>query len=432
MSTRRLTLAALLALPLALAGCKINTINSFPTVSAHVRAVNVVTGTTAVDVLVEDAATWPGLAFEGSTDYVDLDNKQTTFNVRLQGETALLVTGTFSLAGEQTYTLVTYGTPTQPLLLLLPDATIQPGSGRSQLRIVNTATGIGAVDAYLTAPGIALDTIGPQFAGIGYSGATTYLQFAPGTYQLRITTSGTKDVIYDSGAIDFSDNTSTDLLAYATTSGRLMNALLLDVNGAGQRRVARNTLAQVKFVNAAVQAGAVNALVDGTALFTNLGVALPTGYSTVAAGTRAITFEAAATPGVPIASVSPSLAAASDSTVIVTGLAGSTHAVVLADNNVPPNPGNARFRFVNSSIGVGPLDVLVNNVKQAPAIAQDSASGYMELASGTYTIAFADAATGTVVLTISEVSATDGTTNSVFAIGTAGALVGAVTQDDSP
>lgn len=430
MSTRRLMLAALLALPFALAGCKINTINSFPTKSAHVRAVNVVTGSTALEMLVEDTPTWPAVAFEGSTDYIDLDNKQTTFNVRVPGTTTPVVSGTFSLAGEQTYTLIAYGTPTQTLLVLLPDATIEPGSGRSQLRIANAATGIGPVDAYLTAPGAAIDAIGPQFAGVGYSGATTYLQFAPGTYQLRITGSGTKNVIYDSGPIDFSDNTSTDLLMYAATSGRLVNALLLDVNGAQQRRVARNTLANVKFVNAAVQTGAVNALVDGTALFTSLGLALPTGYSTVGSGTRAITFEAAATPGAPIASVSPTLAPTTDSTVIVTGLAGSTHAVVLTDNNLPPNPGNARFRFVNSSIDVGPLDVLVNNVKQVSAIAQDSASGYIELASGTYTIAFADPATGTVVLTISNVGATDSTTNTVFAIGTSGALVGAVTQDD--
>ena len=430
MSTRRITLAALLVLPLVLAGCKINSINYFPPKAAHVRAVNVVSGAPLLDISAGDARLFPGVAFEGSTDFVDLDNVSTTFTAVAPSATSPLVQGSFSLAGEQNYSLVVYGTTGAPQFMLLPDATIQPGAGRSQVRIAHTAPGIGLVDIYVTAPGVAIDAFFPNFSGVDYNGATGYVQFAPGSYQVRVTGSGTKTVIYDSGAHAFADNTSSDMILYARESGRLVNALLLDINGAGQRVVVDNTLANVKFFNAAPQAGNVNVLVDGTALFSALAYPLPTGYSAVTAGSHVISFEATATPGAPIATVTTNLGAATDKTVFVSGLAGSTHVVVLSDNNLPPRPGNARLRFVNASSGAGALDVLVNNVRQVSALAPDTASGYIEVATGTYTVVFADPATGAALATVSGVALADAQTSSVFAVGTVDALSGVATQDD--
>lgn len=430
MSKRRVTLAALLVLPLVLAGCKINTINSFPPKAAHVRMVNVVADAPLLDVTVDGTIAWTGVAFEGSTDFVDFDNKDTPFSATVRGATSPLVEQTYSLAGEQTYTLVAFGTTRVPSFLLMPDATSEPGSGRSQLRIANVAAGIGAIDAYLTPPGVAIDDLLPNFTNLGYNTATTYLQFSSGTYQLRMTVAGTKTVIYDSGAHEFSSSTSTDLIAYARTSGRLPNALLLDVNGAGQRAVVNNTLAGAKFVHAAPQAGNVDVVVDGVSLFSGATYTSATGYSNILTSTQSISFEATATPGVPIATTTPSLSPAADYTFVVAGLAGSTHVVTLADNNVPPAPGNTKLRFANTSIGVGALDVLVNNVKQVSALAPDTASTYLEIASGTYTIAFADPATGTVLASISTGSLADSSTNSAFLVGTAGTLIIVVTQDD--
>jgi hypothetical protein len=430
MSTRRVVLAALLVLPLALVGCKIDTINYFPPKAAHVRMVNVVADAPLLDVTVDGNPAFTGVAFEGSTDFVDFDNKEQTFSVRIRGATSPLVEQSFSLAGEQTYTLIAFGTNRIPLLLLLPDATIEPGSGRSQLRIANVAPGIDAFDVYVTAPGVAIDELFPNFGSLGYGSATTYLQFGSGTYQVRMTTTGTKTIIYDSGPHEFSSSTSTDLIAYSRTSGRLPNVLMLDVNGAGQRVVANNTLAAAKFVHAAPQAGNVNVLVDGTATFSNIAYPVATSYVTLATGTRTISFEATATPGVPIATASPSLGPAADYTVVATGLAGSTHTFVLADNNVPTQFGNTKVRLVNAAIGIGPVDVVINDVKQVSALAADSASPYLEIASGTYTIAFVDTATGTVVASTSGASLSDSSTNTVFLAGTAGALSILLSQDD--
>jgi hypothetical protein len=431
MSTMRATLAALLFVPLAIAGCKINTINSFSPKAAHVRVVNVVADVPVLDVSANDEPTFPGVAFQGSTDYNDLDNESTTFAAKPPAASAPLAQATFALAGEQTYTLVVHGTSSQPLIMLLPDATIQPGGGRSQIRIANAATGIGPVDVYVTAPGAPIADALPNLVSIGYTGASTYLQVSPGTYQMRITEAATKTVLYDSPSISLSDNTSTDLILYTTTSGRLPNALLLDVNGAGQRVVANNTLANVKFVHAAPQAGAVNVLVDATTVFSNVPYPQANGYSTITAGSHTVSFEPTAAPGAPIATVAPTLAPATDTTVVATGLAGSTHAFVVSDNNLPPtSSANVRVRLVNASIDVGPLDLLLNDAKQASAVPADAASGYAEIAGGTYTIKLVDPGTTNVRAMLSDAALVNGTTNSIYAIGQPGALVAAVSQDD--
>jgi hypothetical protein len=431
MPTRRLTLAALLLVPIALAGCKIETINYFPPKPAHVRAVNVMAGAPTLDMSAGDEPTWPAVAFEGTTDFVDLDNEQTTLAAKLPSAASPLVSADYSLAGEQTYSLVAYGSTSAPQLMLMPDANLEPGSGRTQLRLAQAATGIGVVDVYLTAPDLPLDGLLPNLVGVSYGAATPYLQFSPGTYRVRVTGSGTATVIYDSGARSFSDNTSTDMILYARTSGRLPSALLIDVNGAGRRLVAENTLAQTKFVHAAPQSGNVNVLIDSTAVFNAVPYVGATLYATVTAAAHAITLEAAATPGAPLASVTPTFAPASDTTIVLTGLVGSTRALVLADDNVPPPSGVSRVRFVNASIGAGPLDLLIDNVKRASAVAENAASAYVDIPAGTYTVAFADPATGTVRATLSPaVDFLDGYTTSVYAIGTFDALTGVATRDD--
>ncbi len=114
----------------------------------------------------------------------------------------------------------------------------------------------------------------------------------------------------------------------------------------------------------------------------------------------------------------------------VTGLPGAQQAFVLNDLNLPPAGGNVRLRFVNTSWNSNPLNVSINNVAQASAVAFPTASAYVQLAAATVTITFTDATTGAVVLTLNDVVLTAGQTSTVYVIGPAGALGGVVTQDN--
>src|SRR5262245_32997702 len=110
MLNRRFVLALLLAMPIAVAGWKIKTINSFPQTPAHVRMVNAIADSGAMNGTVDGNPTWSSLAFESTTPYMDFNNTQFhVFNVSLVGSTSVLTSSTYNLAGTASYTLMAFG-----------------------------------------------------------------------------------------------------------------------------------------------------------------------------------------------------------------------------------------------------------------------------------------------------------------------------------
>ena len=431
------SLAVLLALPLILAGCKINSINYFPPTPAHFRVVNVLGSTTPIDVAFNGVAAWSGLNFEAMTGYLDFENVSTKVVVSFTGSGTTLVEQTFAaVTGNQSYTLIVFGTPYGPSIGIMSDAMNPPPSGKFVLNVFNAApigngsvTGTTSVDLYLTTPGQALDTITPTFTYISYTTGNIVGQFGSGQYQLRLTVAGTKVVIYDSGPLTFQEQTATDLVIYSRGSAVLANVVLNDSDGAGQQLVANNRLARLKVVNGAFQTGPVNQLLDGNAKVSNLAYQTASLYQIVAAGAGTVTFEASAAPGATIASLANPFPGATDQSVFVTGFAGATSAVALLDNNLPPPSGAASIRYVNASPNSGPLDVFANDVLQAKAVGTNAASAYLGLNTGSYTVTFKDSTTGLTVLTLSGLGFNAAQTYSVYALGPAGTLVGLATAD---
>jgi len=422
MSRRFRLLAAVLALPLALSSCKINTINSFPTTYAKIRFVNVLADAGAVDVSEGGTAIWPNVAYQGGTGSREFQPSDTNFVVTAAGGTTQLVKAGYTLFGNQPYTLVAYGFVAAPGLLMIPDDTVEPSAGNVAMRIVNAAAGIGFIDAYVTKPDESIDNLSPNFSGVGYGTATIAYRFGSGQWRLRITAYATKTVIYDSGTRTYTDPRMIDAIVYNKGSGTLVNVLTADVNGGAAIATADSTLAKVKAIHAAPQTGAVNMLVDAAAVVSGLAYASGSPYAAVASGTRTIAFEETAAPGTLLASLGRSVGAATDSTIVLTGFAGSLRAIPLDDNNFPSATGRPRVRFANMSPDAAPLDVLVGSNKQASALASGTASGYVEVDAGTYTLTFNDAATGTTKLTVPDVALTAAQTSTIYAIGPAAQL----------
>jgi Domain of unknown function (DUF4397) len=422
MSRRFRLLVVVLAAPLALSSCKINTINSFPTTYANIRFVNVLAETAALDVSEGGALVWSNVTFQEGAGSREFEPSDTSFVVNIAGTTTQLVSGGYALFGNQPYTLVAYGFAAAPALLMIPDDTVEPSSGNISLRIVNAAAGIGFIDAYLTKPGDSLDNLSPSFSGVGYGSATIPFRFGSGQWRLRITPYATKTVIYDSGTRTYADQRMIDAIVYNKGSGTLVNVLMADVNGGAAVATADSTLANVKAIHAAPQTGAVNFVVDTATLVSGEIYPSASVYAAALPGARTLGFEDAAAPGKLLASVGRTLGAATDSTVVLTGFAGSLQAIPLTDNNLPSSAGRPRLRFANMSPDAAPLDVLVGTTKQASALASGTTSGYVEVDAGTYTLTFNDAATGTPVLTIPDVLLSSLQTSTVYAVGPAANL----------
>jgi hypothetical protein len=74
-------------------------------------------------------------------------------------------------------------------------------SDRARVRVLNASINAQNVDIYLTEASVDLATVSPNFPAVQYKTAqpasgNDSREFSGGTYQLRITTAGTKDVIF--------------------------------------------------------------------------------------------------------------------------------------------------------------------------------------------------------------------------------------------
>jgi hypothetical protein len=129
------------------------------------------------------------------------------------------------------------------------------------------------------------------------------------------------------------------------------------------------------------------------------------------------------------------LASASDSSIVVSGGAGSLQGLVLSDNNLPAGFLRARVRFINASPDLAAMDVYVNFAKTFAGVASNSSSPYTELVadalgSTVYEFDFNLAGTTTNLLKIPSVAPITGKTYSVYVVGPAAALQGVVSADD--
>ena len=418
MRFRRLLLGVVVALPLALAGCKINTINSFNASPAQIRVANVVPDAT-IAVSVDGTVDWAGVRFESVTGYQQFTADEHTFGVRIDGTSSDIFTSQFNVAGNQNYTLVPFGTIALPSMLVLPDVVSDTGNGQASVRFVLVAAGQLNVDIYVTAPDVVIDNINPTISYLGYGGSGGYTAFAAGTYRTRITVAGTKVVIYDSGAYPLLEHSVTNAIIYTRGSNSLVNVMLLDT--AGGTVFLNNTLSQVKALNASPGMGNVDLLVDGANRIPGIAFAAVSTYANIPASSTTFAFQASATPGAIVAQTANSLVAATDGTVLLLGFPGAQTAKLFTDNNLPPPVNYTKVRFINASPDAPTLDVLVNDVKVVTGLATGTASIYVPLPINTYTVKFVDPATGNVSSTLVG-AVFSGGVYTVYAVGPASTM----------
>ncbi|MEO8486295.1 MAG: DUF4397 domain-containing protein [Betaproteobacteria bacterium] len=422
MNTRRRFLAAALATPVALAGCKVRTINYFPGSTAHVRFVNAMVGSAAIDLVEGDTVLFAAIPFEGSTGFTDLENTPRKFRIRFTGQTTDLGSIDLALAGEQSYTIVAFGTAERPELLVAPDV-MTSGSGQVQIRIINVAVGSPSYDVFITDPDVVFDNnLSPNLIGIQGGSSTTSLRFEQRALRIRATPNGSSSLAFDSGPLDFTVSSSVDLVLYTLGSQGLPAMMLLDVDGALRRQLVPSAIAAMRMVNAAFQSGAIIGKFDGTVFTAEIPYPGVTGYGFQAAGLHTVSFEAVATPGATIASLQYDFPRSLDTSLVAVGTAGAVQILAFPDDNRVPGPGTMRIRFVNASSDNGAYDAYLGDTKLVSALAARTASPYFTQLEGTYTVTFRDPGTGTTVLTVADLALGEGRVTTIYVTGVAGNL----------
>jgi hypothetical protein len=432
MSFPRLFWFAAAAIALAIAGCKINTINSFPTRPATVRYINFVPDSSTLTVQVGSTVAFADVPFGTPTDYQQFDNRQTQFDVyapEFPGQVG--ASAAASLAGEQAYTLLSAGPLVNSTAFLQTDNTTQPTPTNTQYRATHVAFSTGPLDFYLTAPGVALGSVSPNFS-LGFNGTTTFVRVNTGNYQLRLVRSSVGETAFDSGTISLPDQASDTYYIYAKTGVHALSVLRV---GSGDSAAARvpNTLAALKVVNAAYQTPSVDQkFADGTVGATNVAYNTATGtYFTIPGGPHTVTFEDHAAPGATIASADEQFDVETDSTVLLSGANGSLVITKFADSNLAPPQETARLRVINASADVPAFDLVIDGDVKATNVAYTQATAYFDLSNSNHKVELRVPGTSTSILTLDSQQFSGAAVTTLYLMGPATALKTLITIDSA-
>jgi len=404
--------------------------------STNIRVVNAIPDAASISLTLDTTSVVTNLPFQGLTQYIGVDSGNREFKVSANGGTSNAIDTTMGIAGNTNYTYIVYNPVASAAGLLLSDSTFAtPNSGTFGFRVINVAAGVGLVDLYLAPPGTDINSTSPTVASVPVGGISAVTAPNAATLELRVTAAGTKQVIFDTPAQNFVNGSNYEAVVYTVGSGTLVGVAMLNIDTSGTGQVNSNLLANFKVLNASQVASPLNVLVDGNLTLSNVPYPAASNYVTIGTGNHSFTVQATATPGANLLTLQTSLAAATDTSIVLNGSAGALVGTVLADNNLPPATGRARLRFVNSSPNLGPVDVYINFSKQVSGLSTNAASAYNEVTAdvtlGTaFEFDFNIAGTTTPVLKLPNTIIVGGHTYSIYLIGVSTGLQGLVVKDD--
>ena len=178
--------------------------------------------------------------------------------------------------------------------------------------------------------------------------------------------------------------------------------------------------ARIRVLHASPDAPAVDIFLDGQKAITNLAFDAITDYVKVPAGAHNVKVFPAPSDGsgTPAIEADVTLSAGTDYTVAAVGKLANIEPLVLVDNNSAPSSGQAKLRFVHTSPDAPAVDIFAEGagVVVPNAVFKD-ASGYLDLAAGTYNLQVRAAGTETVALNLPGITLEKGNVYTAFAVG---------------
>ena len=348
---------------------------------ARVRLLNATTAYPSLDLQVGDTRRNTSIGSGAVGAYANLKQGTYATAVTSAGSASTLASTSRTLAEGKAYTVVAYGTLGDVATALLEENASAAAGGQAKLMVLNAAPDAGSVDVYLTGAADSLDAASPVANGVAGGSAVGYATLSAGTYRLRVTAAGDKSQLrFDATGLVLSSTQVATLVVTPTAGSVLTQALLLTQQGSVS--ALGNTLARVRLVASVAENGKVTASLGGSALMT-AGTSPTVGaYTTVTAGTPAFSLSV---NGQPVSTQNVTLAAGTDTTLLVWGPAATPQMAVLADDNRLPASSStqARLRLVQAANGLaGGLTMTVDAVAIANDVLAGAASTHASVAGG--------------------------------------------------
>jgi len=210
-----LSMASIISAGLVLGGCSDG---SDP--SSMVRVIHTSPDAPPVNVKLDDATVITNLDYAESTGFKEIDAGKTDVVVEAivpSGNLDVITVADFDFAKNTENTIMAVNNTAGIEALVVTDSSTTPASNEVAVNVVHASPAAALVDVYVTANGVDLNTVSPNFS-FDFKGSADAGALPASTYQIRVTGSGSKTPVYDSGAVDLAPFASKKLLIAAVST----------------------------------------------------------------------------------------------------------------------------------------------------------------------------------------------------------------------
>jgi len=199
---------------------------------ASVRVIHDSPDAPAVDIVVNDNFAAPlvkSLMYLEFTPYVNVPAG--TYNIKVavsDTQTSVINADlTFTAGSMQSVLAVNTVANIEPLVLMDDSRSV---ATEAKVRLVHGSPTAGDVDIYVTAPNADITNTEPAFSAVPFKADTGYVALAEGDYQVRVTPTGSKNAVIDTGTISLNAGGVYTAIARDAESGTFGLILLDDFN----------------------------------------------------------------------------------------------------------------------------------------------------------------------------------------------------------
>jgi hypothetical protein len=370
-----------------------------------------------VDVLVDDEIVLANVPYKTASEFLLVAPGSRNIKVNAAGTLTTVINADLDFVLNSFTTIIATDFLAQIVPLALPDQNTPPSGNFLKIRVVHSAPSAPPVDVYVTAPGADINTAAPTLSNVAFTEFSDFLEIPEGDYQIRVTTVGSKDPVFDSGAVTLDAGSIFSAVAVDATGGASPISLVVLANDPTTPFIEiDDNRTRLRAVHASPDAPNVDILVDNALVASDVAFKEVLDYTDVPAGDRNIKVNATGTAS-SVIDVTVPLAGGTNYTVLAVNLVASIEPLLLVDNTTTPTPGNAKVRVVHASPDAPNVDVLVDDTIVLTDVAFKGFSDYLEVPAGARN--FKVNATGT-ASTVIDVTPTlgDGGIYTVVAINT--------------
>ncbi len=315
-----------------------------------------------VNIQVNGSNAITNLDFANASPRVELNTA--TYSVQVDGITPdgnVAVIGPVDLAldTDELYTVIALNETTSIEPLILSQNNIAPAAGQLTLQVVHAASNAPTVDIYLTAPGDDISAISPTTT-LGFKDNLSPTDINAGEYQIRITPTGSKNVVYDSGTITLPEGLLLNVVAVTNTGPGTNPVNLIATTGDGNLTLLDTAQTNnLRVFHLSPDAPAVDIVVnDGfiSPLLSNVVFPNFSNFLSVAANDYNVKVVPTGTTTPAVINADLSLEAGNNYSILAVNELASIEPLVIVDQ-VRPIATEAQLRIVHASPSAGLVDL---------------------------------------------------------------------------